>query len=226
MRTCALFLAVLSLCTAAGAQTVTLSGRVVLLAKGGRRPSTGADVRQAVVSFEPAQPPPVRPLAQAAKMVTRGKAFAPGVLAVPRGSRVRFPNEDPILHNVFSVSGDNQFDLGLYGRGPGKEWTFERPGVVRVFCNVHDTMVGYVVVLDTPYYTTPSARGEFTLEGLPKGPGTVTVWHQQAEAWSAKVTLPLAEPLAVGLEISLARVPAHLNKFGKVYKHDHRGQYD
>lgn len=70
---------------------------------------------------------------------------------VPAGSTVRFPNQDSILHNVFSVSRANRFDLGLYRRGEGKSATFRQPGVVRVFCNVHHSMVAYVVVVETPH---------------------------------------------------------------------------
>src|SRR6185295_12979892 len=140
-----------------------LQGRVQLLARGGQGPARGSDVRQAVVYFEPAGAPPVRPPETAFEMVTRRKTFEPRLLVIPRGSRVRFPNADPILHNAFSVSSPNQFDLGLSSRGPGKEKRFEEPGLVRVFCNVHHDMVAYILVLDTPYHVSPNANGEFVL---------------------------------------------------------------
>ncbi len=89
-------------------------------------------------------------------MVTRRKEFVPRVLVVPRGSRVRFPNEDPILHNVFSVSTPQPVRPRPLQGGPGKEKRFEKPGLVRVFCNVHHDMVAYILVLDTPYHTTPA----------------------------------------------------------------------
>src|SRR5437879_284730 len=75
------------------------------------------------------------------------KTYAPHVLAIPLGSTVTFPNNDPFNHNVFSVSDSESFDLGLYGRGETKSRTFSHAGLVRVFCNVHPRMVAYVHVM-------------------------------------------------------------------------------
>ncbi|HSG41124.1 MAG TPA: hypothetical protein VLE27_15910, partial [Thermoanaerobaculia bacterium] len=145
-----------------------------------------------------------------------------------KGSRVRFPNQDPILHNVFSVSAPNQFDLGLYRQGPGKEKRFESPGLVRVFCNIHHDMVAYVLVLDTPYHVAPDAKGEFVLSGLPRGKGKLTVWHEQAEPWSVDVELPRKTPgpVLAGIEIVRPLIPAHLNKTGQSYFRSERDRYN
>ncbi len=194
-----------------------LRGRLQLVGKGGKGAARGSDVRQALVWFEPASPSHARPPATPFVMTTRDKQFVPRTLTIPVGSRVRFPNEDVILHNVFSVSGPNSFDLGLYRRGKGKEQKFDQPGLVRVFCNVHHSMVGYILVLQSPYVATPDAEGRFVLTGLPKGPGRLTVWHEQAEPASMDVQLPRAEPLAPRLEIVRPRIPSHLNKTGKSY---------
>ncbi|HYH47092.1 MAG TPA: hypothetical protein VEG34_15530 [Thermoanaerobaculia bacterium] len=199
-----------------GASSEELRGKVELLARGGKGPARGADVRRAVVSFEPVSRQPVRPPAEPFVLATRQKQFVPRVLAVPRGSRVRFPNEDPILHNVFSVSPDNVFDLGLYRKSKGRERTFDKPGLVRVFCNVHQGMVGYLLVLDTPFFTAPAADGSFVLTGLPGGHGKLTVWHEQGEAWTQDVRLP-AGPVTARLEVSRAGAPPHLDKRGNPY---------
>ena len=190
---------------------------VQLLAKGGKGPAKGSDVRQAIVYYEPAVPVTVKPSPVPFVMTTRRKEFDPRILVIPRGSRVRFPNEDPILHNVFSVSAPNQFDLGLYQKGPGKEKRFEQPGLVRVYCNVHHDMVAYILVLDTPFHATPDANGEFALLGLPRGPGKLTVWHEQADPWTMSVDLPQKGPLTIGLQIVRPLIPSHLNKSGKSY---------
>jgi hypothetical protein len=203
-----------------------LRGTLHLLAKGGKGEARGSDVRQAVVYFEPAGPHPVRPAGEPFQMVTKRKELVPRLLVIPRGSRVRFPNQDPILHNVFSVSSPNQFDLGLYREGPGKEKRFEEPGLVRVYCNVHHDMVAYILVLDTPYSVSPSASGEFVLTGLPRGPGKLTVWHEQADPWTATVELPQKAPLPIGLEILRPLIPAHLNKQGQSYFRSQRDRYD
>lgn len=203
-----------------------LRGTLRLLAKGGKAEARGSDVRLAVIYYEPAGPHPVRPGGEPFEMVTHRKELSPRVLVIPRGSRVRFPNQDPILHNVFSVSAPNQFDIGLYRQGPGKEKRFEEPGLVRVYCNVHHDMVAYILVLDTPYSASPAATGDFVLTGLPRGPGKLTVWHEQADPWTAAVELPQKAPLQVGLEIVRPLIPAHLNKTGQSYFRSQRDRYD
>jgi plastocyanin len=203
-----------------------LRGTVQLLAKGGKGPARESDVSQAVVYFEPAGGAPARRSDAPFEMITRQKQFLPRVLVVPRGARVRFPNQDPILHNVFSVSPGNPFDLGLYREGPGKEQKLDKPGLVRVFCNVHHSMVAYILVLDTPYYTQPGPDGRFSLAGLPKGPGRLTVWHEQADPWTIDLALPQPGPVAARVEVVRPRIPPHLNKTGQSYFLSGRDRYN
>ena len=203
-----------------------LQGTVQLLARGGKGISLESDVSQAVVSFEPAGGAPPRRSDAPFEMVTRQKQFLPRVLVVPRGARVRFPNQDPILHNVFSVSPGNSFDLGLYRLGPGKEQKLDQPGLVRVFCNVHHSMVAYILVLNTPYYTQPGPDGRFNLTGLPKGPGKLTVWHEQADPWTIDVKLPQPGTVAARVEVVRPRIPPHLNKTGQSYFRSGRDRYN
>jgi|SRR6185369_2190052 len=212
---------------AAAAGAEDLRGTIQLVTKGGKSAATESDVTQAVVYFEPAGGAPPRRSEAPQEMVTRQKQFVPRVMAVPRGARVRFPNQDPILHNVFSVSPGNFFDLGLYNQGPGKEQKLDKPGLVRVFCNVHHSMVAYILVLDTPYYTQPGPDGRFTLSGLPKGPGRLTIWHEQADPWTAPITLPQASGPAITarVEVVRPRIPPHLNKSGQSYFHSGRDRY-
>lgn len=206
------------------AGAATLSGRVELVGKDGK-PMTGqAEARHAVVYFEPAAAAKLQPVSL--EMVTRGKEFVPLVLAVPRGSTVKFPNLDPILHNVFSVSTPNNFDLGLYAKGPGKAWTFNAAGIVRVFCNVHHAMVGYIVVLNTPYFATAGADGAFSLLNLPSGPGRLTVWHPQTEPLTLELDPAKAGRTEARLTVTKERVPPHANKAGKAYSRTRRDRYD
>ena len=197
------------------AAAAVLEGRVELLEKGGRSPAQGEDARRTVVWFEPAAEAR-SPGAETGEIVTRDKDFEPKVLVVPRGSRVSFPNRDPILHNVFSVSPGNAFDLGFLRRGESGAATFGAPGVARIFCNVHQDMVAYVVVVDTPWYAQASEDGTFRLEGVPPGPGRLHVWHERAEEQGLEVR-PGESPVEVRLEITQPRVPPHLNKFGRRY---------
>ncbi|HET9767025.1 MAG TPA: hypothetical protein VFS60_09260 [Thermoanaerobaculia bacterium] len=202
---------------AAREDTAQLAGTLMLVQEG-RNVVEGVD--QAVVFFTPAKKPKVAAAEVVPEMATLKKAFQPRLLVVPVGSKVRFPNQDPILHNAFSVSGGNAFDVGLYGRGAGKTVTFKEAGLVRVFCNVHQQMAAYVLVVDTPYSTAPDKKGGFSLAGLPAGPGTLSVWHERGELLSQQVTLPATAPLRLSLAVSKPRVPRHLNKFGKAYSTD------
>lgn len=213
---------VLVLVPAATASAVELKGRVILAKSSEGKPSR--EVVAAQIYFTPDTPVAVKPSAEVTEIVTVRKEFVPRTMTVPVGSTVRFPNEDVILHNVFSVSGKNRFDLGLYRRGDGKSATFEHPGVVRVFCNVHHSMVAYVMVVDTPFFTSPEADGSFKLGSLPTGPGTLTVWHERTERYSRQITLPLTDPLEITLKVSKPRVPRHSNKFGKPYKRRRSGR--
>jgi plastocyanin len=226
VRLAVLCLPALAWLAAGPAAAVQLSGRIAFVDKDGKPYSGEADPAHAVVYFEHAGARPVRSAPQAVEMTTKGKEFRPLVLPVTRGSAVRFPNLDPILHNVFSVSGGNRFDLGLYSKGPGKAWTFATPGVVRVFCNVHHQMVAYILVLATEHFTRADGEGRFTLAALPEGGGTLTVWHPQADPWTAEIQHGPAAPLAVRLPILRERVPAHLNKFGRAYERGRRDRYD
>lgn len=200
----------------------TLTGQVELLDRSGRLPARDESVEDVVVWFAPLWANPgVAP--GRAELGTENKAFVPRVLPVSAGSTVRFPNRDPILHNAFSVSRGNTFDLGLVKQGPGDEVVFDRPGVVRVFCNVHHDMVAYILVLDTPYFTRPDARGRFVLRGVPPGPGTLYAWHERADEATVSVSVPEPSPSAsprsveIDLQVSKPRIPPHLNKFGRRY---------
>lgn len=150
-------------------------------------------------------------------MLTRRKQFQPRLLAITAGSSVRFPNEDPILHNVFSTSPDNAFDAGLYATGPGVVHTFRSPGLVKVYCNVHHSMFAFILVLDTPHFTRADATGTFRLAGVAPGEGDLVVFHDRAQPLRQRLTVPVSAPLDLRLELNKRRVPPHMNKFGRPY---------
>jgi plastocyanin len=106
--------------------------------------------------------------------------FAPGVLAVPRGSVVSFPNQDDEYHSVFSYSKTKRFDLGRYARDEAPaELVFDQPGVVRLFCEIHDHMRGTILVLDTPYFAKTDADGRYRLTNLPAGRHVLKAWVEE-----------------------------------------------
>jgi plastocyanin len=217
--------ALVALFGAGAAAAHDLKGKLLLLAKGGKLQDKSADVANAVLIYRPEAAPKALATNRTYQIATRQKEFVPRMLTVPLGATVTFPNDDPILHNVFSVSGANRFDLGLYRKGPGKSWTFKNPGAVRVFCNVHHSMVAYVYVSDSPYFTSPDASGAFTLAGLPEGGGTLEVWHEQTEGMKREIAANQRGPLDLQVEITRPRIPAHMNKTGKPYAKDARGDY-
>ena len=199
-----------------------ISGHIDLSAEG--KPLRPEEAQDAIVYFRPKTPMQSVPVTPPQLMSTVRKQFVPRVLAVTVGSTVRFPNADPILHNAFSTSKDNAFDVGLYGEGEGQTVTFSHAGYVRVYCNVHHSMIGHILVLDTPYFTHPDASGNFRLTNLPKGEGDLVVWHERANPWHAVVEAgaPLSD---VGLELTQRKIPQHTNKFGKPYGRDSNGGY-
>jgi plastocyanin len=199
----------------------SLRGRVTL--QGG-----DAEVSQTVVYFEP-EGGAAPPAPGVFDVETRDKTFDPTVIVVPRGSEVRFPNRDPILHNVFSVSGDNAFDLGVYGPDTAPATTLEQTGAVNVYCNVHHDMHAHVLVLDTPWFVQVGPDGRFSLDGLPPGPGRLTAWHRQAETWSMSINEnagdTAAGPIEIRLDINRPQLPEHMDKTGQSYFRRDRDPY-
>lgn len=150
-------------------------------------------------------------------MAQKNKTFLPHVLAIPVGSTVSFPNQDPIFHNAFSLSRPGPFDLGLYRDGESKTKTFQSPAVYRIFCNIHPQMSATILVVPTSFITETDASGNYFLD-LPAGRYRVTAWSERGEPSSAEVTvmgrtaipdLPLDESRFVETQ--------HKNKYGQDY---------
>jgi plastocyanin len=203
----------------------TIAGRVELLDKGGRRASDLSDV---VVYVEGVPGKPTAPKTVAASIVMKGKRFDPHLAVVQVGGTVEFPNEDPIFHNAFSVSGENRFDLDLYKRPKSGVFTFQHPGIVKVYCNIHPQMSAVIVVRDNPYFTKAEQDGSFAIQGVPAGRYKLTAWQERVPVpVSAEVTVP-AEGRVVGelkLDASSYKRETHLNKFGKPYAAHKDGEY-
>jgi plastocyanin len=145
----------------------------------------GKPVADAVVLAVPVDPKAAAHARSPADAVDQvDKQFLPYVKAVYVGSKVRFPNKDNIRHQVYSFSPPKQFELPLYAGSEAAPVLFDKPGVVVLGCNIHDWMVGYIYVSETPFFATTDAAGAATLEDLPPGEYLVRVWHpgmEQAE---------------------------------------------
>ena len=180
-----------------------LEGRVSLVIDG--KPLRAEEAAEAIVYFRPSTVAALTPVETEYLMSTRRKQFEPRILPIVVGSVVRFPNQDPILHNAFSTSKNNAFDVGLYDQGEGSVVTFSQPGHVRVYCNVHHSMVGHILVLDTPYFTRPGKDGRFVLSDLAAERGDLVIWHDRAKPWHAKVVPGESAALDVKLDLNLRR---------------------
>ncbi|GAB3357695.1 MULTISPECIES: methylamine utilization protein [Giesbergeria] len=139
---------------------------------------TGLPLAQAVVYLESAQARrQVKPLPRL-EMAQEKKRFVPQVLVVPVGSEVSFPNQDTVRHHVYSFSAAKKFELKLYSGTPADPVRFEQPGVVVLGCNIHDQMVGWIVVVETPYYGQTAAHtGRVQIDHVPAGNYRLRVWH-------------------------------------------------
>jgi plastocyanin len=131
----------------------------------------------------------------------RNETFVPHVLAIRTGTVVDFPNNDRIYHNVFSLSPTRRFDLGRYAVGKSKSVRFDRPGVVRVFCDIHSHMNAFIVVFAHRFFTLTRADGEFELPAVPPGSYTVAGWYEGEVRTSRPVTVRAGEASTVDLQV-------------------------
>ena len=126
--------------------------------------------------------------------------FVPHVLAVPAGASVRFLNDDPTPHNVFSPDNE-KFNLGTWPQGQSKSYEFNKctkfPCVYTLLCRVHPEMEGYIVVLQNSFFAVTGKDGHYEIEGVPAGPHTVAVWHAKAKAQPKPVTVEAGKPVTV-----------------------------
>jgi len=124
------------------------------------------------------------------QVVTQKDAlFKPHLLPIVVGTTVEWPNQDEILHNVYSFSETKQFDLGLY-KSEAKKITFEKPGRVDVFCSIHSKMHCVVLVLTNPYFAATDAKGSFTITNVPPGNYRVKAWHERLPPQVKEITMP------------------------------------
>jgi plastocyanin len=124
-----------------------------------------------------------------ARMDQRNEAFVPHVLAIVAGTIVDFPNNDRTYHNVFSLSKPRTFDLGRYAAGRSKSVRFDKPGIVRVFCEIHSHMSAFILVFSHRYFAVTDEAGRYRIDNVPPGEYTVFAWHESMNEDSRRVTV-------------------------------------
>jgi plastocyanin len=125
-----------------------------------------------------------------AVMDQRNETFVPHVLAIMTGTTVDFPNSDAFYHNVFSLSKVGRFDLGRYAAGRSKSVRFDKPGIVRVFCDIHSHMNAYILVFSHPFFAVTRADGRYAIEDVPAGTYNVIAWNEGTASEPLSVTVP------------------------------------
>ena len=199
------------------AEPGSINGTIAMTAKGG---GPAEDLSGTVVYLDAA---PGTPPATTVNIDMKGKEFVPHVVVVGVGSRVEFPNFDPILHNVFSPSTPNNFDLGLYMRPDKGGFVFHHAGVAHVYCNIHPQMSAVVVVRDNPYFAKASRKGAFTFTGIPAGRYTLHAWHEEAvKEATTSVAVPAGGTVSTSLALDASSFErqSHKRKDGKDYAPD------
>jgi len=148
------------------------AGNIVIAVKDGG----GAPVKDAVVYALPVSGK--APVAKARAVVAQhDKQFVPYVSAIQVGSPVQFPNQDSVKHHLYSFSPAKKFEVPLYSGTPPNPIVLDRPGVVTLGCNIHDWMIGYILVVPTPWFTVTGADGEAKLHDLPAGMYDLEIWQ-------------------------------------------------
>ena len=123
--------------------------------------------------------------------------FEPGFTVVPAGAPVVMPNDDTIFHNVFSYSRPNDFDLGLYGAGEARTLRFEQPGLVRIYCSIHERMNGLIYVTPSSLFATPGPSGAYRIGGVPPGRYRLRVWSERLPVWTRELELRAGESVEI-----------------------------
>jgi plastocyanin len=154
-------------------------------------PRDQPDVTRSVVYLESAPAaafPDVEP--QRARMDQRNQTFVPHVLAITVGTTVEFPNSDQTYHNVFSLRGPRPFDLGRYAAGKSRSVRFDRPGIVRVFCEIHSHMSAFILVFNHRYFAVTGPDGRYQIGRVPPGRYTLVAWNEGSIRESRPVVMP------------------------------------
>src|SRR5690348_17440479 len=156
----ALWLALLGL-GAAMCPAASVTGEIQLVDSHDASVRKRHDLSGVVIWLAPTDVVPQPVAATRVRMIQKNKRFEPHVLAIDVGTTVDFPNFDPIFHSAFSNFSGQIFDIGLYPPGTTRSISFRKPGVVRVFCNIHPTMSAIIAVLNSPYFAVSNKQGKF-----------------------------------------------------------------
>lgn len=205
-------------------QGATVSGKIELSDSRSSAVKRDRDYSGVVIWLEPLNDPVRCTPAKHAQILQKDKKFIPHILPVCLGTTVSFPNLDPIFHNAFSNFNGKVFDIGLHPPGSSPSTKLDRPGIVRVFCNIHHSMSAVIVVLDTPYFAETDKKGAYSITDVPPGEYQLHAFHERTTPENlARLTRKVSvqtqaveEPLIAISETGYLPIP-HKNKYGREY---------
>ena len=143
----------------------------------------GRAVRDAVVTLRPVGAAARAPAASGSYSVSqKGMQFHPFVSVVPVGANVSFPNRDATKHHVYSFSAAKRFELKLFARDQSRSVRFDKPGVIALGCNIHDSMSAFIVVTDSPWTARTDGKGVVQFANVPNAAARLSVWHPYLRA--------------------------------------------
>ena len=160
---------------------------------------TASEFDRMAVILEGGSQPPKPPVT--AVLDQRNLKFDTGLIVIPVGSTVEFPNSDAIFHNVFSLSKTQPFDLGFYPRGQSRSIKFTHAGIFQVYCHIHANMYAAIVVTDSPWFAKPGPDGSFSWDGVPPGRYRLEAWHNVAGLHAMDVTVPPTGKVDVNIRV-------------------------
>lgn len=197
--------------------TQTITGSISIVDREGNKVSDRSDV---VIFIDGLSNAAQQAVASTPYLMShKDRIFSPAVLPIRRGEVLDFFNDDNIFHNVFSLSRANTFDLGIYPAGTSKLVSFDTPGLVKIYCNIHPEMISTILVLNNNLFAKTDSEGNFEIAGVPLGELTVRVWHEYSEEARRQLLVAADEssPLAIELTETKQRIQ-HRNKFGMPYR--------
>ena len=204
------------------ANGVAVVGKIEIWAKGEKDLLDEFD--NAVVYLEGGKTNIVEPVVSVDQ---KNKLFKPRVLALIKGQKVNFYNRDKISHNVFSTDQKNEFDLGRYPKGEFKQVTYNEKGLHKVYCNIHQSMILDILVLDYPHFSVTDKKGSYSISNVPEGKYQLKVWHIYGGQYSTEIEIKKSDIELPKIKLTNASfvkdVIKHKNKQGKKYRKKRRG---
>ncbi|WP_200961059.1 methylamine utilization protein [Acidovorax sp. Root217] len=168
--------------------------------------TAGKPLADAIVFLESADARRLTKPLPGVEMAQEKRQFVPSVMVVPVGSEVLFPNRDTVRHHVYSFSPTKKFELKLYTGTPSKPVLFDQAGVVLLGCNIHDQMIGWILVVDTPYFAkSPSGTGKALLDNVAPGAYKLRTWHARLPVGAAALEQAITVP-ATGMATASVRM--------------------